>query len=127
HRIGYLDETIVAYQEWDTAIRLARHYQFEFLTEPTFIYDCCHSDSISKNHLRSAIGYEQVFTKHRWQVLRYLGPHALVRHYQTAAEMYEFAGDKQSAKRCLRQSFLCWPFRPRTISKFIQHVVRPKG
>jgi hypothetical protein len=27
-RIGYLDETIVSYQEWDTAIRLAKYYDF---------------------------------------------------------------------------------------------------
>jgi len=125
-RIGDLDETVVAYQEWDTAIRLAKFYQFEFLTEPTFIYDCRHSDSISKDSLRSAIGYEQVFMKHRWDVLRYLGPNALVRHYRTAAEMYGCAGDEQNAQRCLRQAFLWWPFQPRTILRGIQRFVRPK-
>ena len=53
-RIGYLDETIVAYQEWDTAIRLARYYEFAFVPEPTFVYDCRQSDTISKDSLREA-------------------------------------------------------------------------
>src|SRR5262249_39374275 len=35
-RIGQLDENIVAYQEWDTCIRLAKYYGFGFVPEPTF-------------------------------------------------------------------------------------------
>jgi glycosyltransferase involved in cell wall biosynthesis len=63
-RIGYLDETVVSYQEWDTAIRLAKYYDFAFVQEPTFIYDCSSADTISKDLLRTAHGYEQVFSKH---------------------------------------------------------------
>src|SRR5215831_8324331 len=114
-RIGYLDESIPAYQEWDTAIRLARHYEFEFVREPTFIYDCRGSDTISKNHVREAIGYERVFTKHCWQVARHLGVGAVVAHYQTAAWLYRRAQDNENARRCLKQAFLCWPFRLPTI------------
>src|SRR5262249_43766933 len=29
-KIGYLDESIVSYQEWDTVIRLARYFEFGF-------------------------------------------------------------------------------------------------
>src|SRR5262249_10913108 len=72
-RIGYLDEKVIAYQEWETAIRLAQFYEFEFLPQPTFVYDCRHADAISRNHGRSAKGYEQVFTRHRWAILRHLG------------------------------------------------------
>ena len=42
-RINLLDETIVSYQEWDTAIRLAKYYDFGFVAEPTFLYDCRHA------------------------------------------------------------------------------------
>ena len=118
-RIGYLDESIPAYQEWDTAIRLARHYEFEFVREPTFIYDCRGSDTISKNHVREAIGYERVFTKHCWQVARHLGVGAVVAHYQTAAWLYGRAQDNENARRCVKQAFLWWPFRLRTIWKRI--------
>jgi glycosyltransferase involved in cell wall biosynthesis len=121
-RIGYLDETIVAYQEWDTGIRLAKYYQFDFVADPTFIYDCRHSDSISKDSLRNAIGYEQVFTKHRRAIVRHLGLKALVSHYDKAAKMYHDALDEENGQRCLRQALLWWPFRPRTILKYIKRA-----
>jgi glycosyltransferase involved in cell wall biosynthesis len=33
-RIDYLDESIVSYQEWDTVIRLAKHYSFVLVPGP---------------------------------------------------------------------------------------------
>lgn len=114
-RIGYLDETIVSYQEWDTTIRLAKCYQFAYVPEPTFIYDCRHADTISKDLLREALGYEQVFTKHRWPILRCLGSRTLAVHYQRAASFYREANEGAKAHRCLLAALLWWPFRPRTI------------
>jgi glycosyltransferase involved in cell wall biosynthesis len=118
-RISYLDEVIVAFQEWDTAIRLAKHYEFGFLPEPTFIYDCRNTDTISKDLLRTAVGYEQVVRKHRRSVLRYLGPKTLASHYQRAAALYQEANEKAQAHRCLLKAFLLWPFRANTI---VRHV-----
>jgi len=109
--INYLDESIVAYQEWDTAIRLARHCSFEFVTEPTFIYDCRHASTISKDRLREALGYQQIVDKHRWPILRYLGPKVLAHHYEQAAFFYHKAKDEKRAKRCSVKAKICWPFR----------------
>jgi glycosyltransferase involved in cell wall biosynthesis len=52
--VNGLDEAIVAYQEWDTAIRLAKRFKFAFVREPTFIYDCRGTDTMSKDLLRAA-------------------------------------------------------------------------
>ena len=87
-KIGGLDESIVAMQEWDTAIRLAKHYPFGFLPEPTFTWDCRGADTITKDRRRDALGYEQVVRKHLFSMLRYAGPEALYRHYRTLAERY---------------------------------------
>ena len=46
-----------------------------------------------------------------------LGVGAVVAHYQTAAWLYGRAQDNKNARRCLKQAFLWWPFRPRTIWK----------
>jgi glycosyltransferase involved in cell wall biosynthesis len=119
-RIGYLDEKIVSWQEWDTAIRLAKYYEFSFTSKPTFIYDCRHADTISKNPLLTALGYEQVFTKHRGSILRYFGPRALAFHYKYAAVLYRKANEKAQAHRCLLTAFLLWPFRPRAILRRAQ-------
>jgi len=99
-QIGPLDEGLVSHQEWDTMIRLARRHRFAFEPEPTFIYDCRHSDSISKNHLAGGRGYEAVIRKHRFAILRSAGGRALARHYQVAARWYREAQSLQEAERC---------------------------
>jgi glycosyltransferase involved in cell wall biosynthesis len=124
-RINLLDETIVSYQEWDTAIRLAKYYDFGFVPEPTFLYDCRHADTISKDSLGEAKGYEQVFTKHFWTIFRVLGPKVLARNYQEAARLYIVAKDEENARRCSMRAFLLWPFHPRAILRGVRRLLQP--
>lgn len=99
-RIGMLDERVVAFQEWDTAIRLARRYQFAFVEEPTFIYDRTRSDAISNNWVRGGRGYEQVVRKHSMAMLWHGGPRVLANHYRLAARWYQEGGARLAARRC---------------------------
>jgi glycosyltransferase involved in cell wall biosynthesis len=110
-KIGYLDENIIAYQEWDTSIRLARYFQFGFIAEPTFVYDCRGTETISKNALRNAAGYEQVVRKHRWEILRVSGKQPLVWHYQTISENFRNAGIMKKAQYYQAWVFLLQPNR----------------
>lgn len=119
-RIGYLDEQIVAYQEWDTAIRLARHYPFGFVQKPTFIYNCCGEDTISKNVMYDAIGYRQVVHKHIISILLRAGPAALAGHYRGIAIRLKRAGYYKAARRYGSISFLLWPFPSR---EFLGRIV----
>jgi glycosyltransferase involved in cell wall biosynthesis len=121
-KIGYLDEQIVSWQEWDAAIRLAKHYPFSFVAEPTFIYDCRGTDTISKNILRDALGYEQIVRKHILAILLHAGPRALARHYRLAASRYQRAGDQRAVQRCTLLALLWWPFRPRAILRQLGRV-----
>lgn len=123
-RIGLLDERIIAYQEWDTAIRLAKYYPFSFIPEPTFIYDCRGTDTISRDTLKNAIGYEQVIRKHLWSILRNLGPRALSNHYFAAAFRYRKAGHRFDALRCEIIAWLYWPLRPRMVLWRLKRLLR---
>jgi glycosyltransferase involved in cell wall biosynthesis len=98
-KIGGLDEHIVAMQEWDTAILLAKHYPFGFLAAPTFTWDCRGTDTITKDRRRDAMGYEQVVRKHFFSMLKHTGPRTLFSHYRTLAEKYAEAGAKPDAFR----------------------------
>jgi glycosyltransferase involved in cell wall biosynthesis len=100
-KIGGLDERIVALQEWDTAIRLAKHYQFGFVAAPTFIWDCRGSDTITKDRRRDVMGYEQIVRKHFFSMLR-TGPETLSTHYRTLARLYAEANAKPDALRSRR-------------------------
>ena len=99
-RIGYLDEAVVAYQEWDTAILLAQYCHFGFEPKPTFIYDYSCQDSISRNSIQAGRGYEYIVHKHIKDILRYLGTGGLAYHYDVAAKWYHDGGDQKNARRC---------------------------
>lgn len=114
-KVGYLDEQIVSYQDWDTVIRLAKYYSFGFVTEPTFVYDRRGDDTISKNMLHEVKGYKQVFDKHFWEILKNLGPRLVACHYQKIADRYQSAGNHNFARRYQILAFLWWPFRFKTI------------
>jgi glycosyltransferase involved in cell wall biosynthesis len=122
--INYLDENIVAYQEWDTAIRLAKHFAFQFMVEPTFVYDCRHANTISKDSLKEARGYEQIVNKHRWSILRHLGPRALANHYRKAEFFYLQAKHEEYANRCLVRAVTCWPFSSGLLSGGKKHFLK---
>ena len=122
-RICYLDEQIVSWQEWDTAIRLAKHYPFGFVAEPTFIYDCRGIDTISKNMSRDALGYEQIVRKHILAILLRAGLRTLAQHYRFAASRYQMAGDQRAVLRCTLLSLLWWPFCPRTILRGLRRLL----
>lgn len=115
--IGGLDEHLVAYQEWDTAIRLAKRHAFGFLAKPSFVYDCTGSDTISKNLLRGVAGYEYIIRKHRFEILLRVGPKALSHHLDMIAGFYTEAGALHLATRSKWKSFLWWPSPRRAIQK----------
>jgi glycosyltransferase involved in cell wall biosynthesis len=99
--INYLDESIVSYQEWDTSIRLAKHYEFGFVGEPTFIYYRHPDAAISYDIVRNARGYEQVVRKHAAEISRVLGRKALAGHYVVAASIYSNGQSRSNARNCM--------------------------
>jgi len=63
--IGLLDEKVPSYQEWDTAIRLAKHCQFVHIKEPLFIYHKHKEETISKDLKRDIKGANYIRIKYR--------------------------------------------------------------
>ena len=121
--IEYLDEKIIAYQEWDTSIRLAKLFNFAFMPEPTFIYDCRGDDTISKNMKRDVEGYQQVFNKHFSEVIKQAGPRAVAHHYQNIANRYQSIDEQDSATYYQFLSLLWWPFRFKTAYRKLRRLI----
>jgi glycosyltransferase involved in cell wall biosynthesis len=78
--IGYLDEKVPSYQEWDTSIRLARLCRFIHIRESLFIYHLHTGETISKNLKRDVEGYQYLVDKFRDDILEQLGPATLNAH-----------------------------------------------
>jgi len=112
--IGYLDEDIVSYQEWDTSIMLAKYYEFGFVPEPLFIYHCHSGETISKDMKRSADGWAQIVEKHKREIVRVAEQVALQNHYQILALKYYSTMEYHLAEKYFRKAFhLSGPFKSR--------------
>ena len=108
-QIGGLDETIVAYQEWDTAIRLSKSFRFGYVGAPTFVYNCQGTDTISMDERRAAQGYKQIVRKHFLPIMFKLGLRAISKHYRVIARHYSLAGEAKQARISSLSAFLWWP------------------
>ena len=80
--IGLLDENVVAYQEWDTSIRLAKQHPFIHMREPLFQYNLQEGESISKDPQKAIVGYEYIIRKHRDEMVQNIGINVLMTHYK---------------------------------------------
>ncbi len=96
--IGPLNESLRAYHEWDTVIRLARHFAFEWVPAPLATYYLHAENAISKDWARNAEGYSQVVTAHREEIVATHGARALSRHYSVIADHYVRAGRTDLAR-----------------------------
>ncbi len=118
-KIGLLDESLPAYQEWDTCIRLAREYQFGFVPDPTFIYNRSGHPTISSNLKKKALAYLQVVEKHRPEIVQVCGLPILARHYLRAGVVLLDAGDLAAGRACLKSSLRIAPFDPRALGVYL--------
>ncbi len=123
-RIGYLDEKIPSYQEWDTAIRLAKIYEFGFEPKPTFIYDYRTDNAISRNAVRAGRGYEIIVNKHLGEIIRHAGFEALWYHMGIAARWYQKGNDKGNYLRCKIIGTIGKCLNPFRILRLIQRMIR---
>jgi glycosyltransferase involved in cell wall biosynthesis len=122
--IGGFDESILAYQEWDSSILLARRHDFGFVPEPTFIYDCRPRDAISSDPMRGARGYEQIVKKHFWAILLHVGPQAISNHYEQISDFYRLGGEPNTAQNRKLKSWIWWPIPTRLIWRLGSRVKR---
>jgi glycosyltransferase involved in cell wall biosynthesis len=91
--IGYLDENVSSYQEWDTAIGLAKICEYIYLDEPTFIYYLHSGETISKNLMRDIEGYEYILNKYENDIKNRCGKKIWYEHLKT------------QYKKCIRWGF----------------------
>ncbi len=78
-KINYLDENTPSYQEWDTAIRLAKYCKFIHIQEPLFIYNI-HKNTISKNSDTSVGGYQYIINKFKDEINEFCGEEVFTDH-----------------------------------------------
>jgi len=91
--IGMLDTQVPSFQEWETAIRLARVANFVHVRRPLFVYHRHDGSTISASSARNHAGYEYVIRKHEAEIRRVAGPRAWNLHLLRQAELAVSLGD----------------------------------
>ncbi len=71
--IGYLDENVKSYQEWDTAIQLSRFCDFIHIPKPLFIYYKHEGETISKDINRDIEGANFIHLKYHDDFIHFYG------------------------------------------------------
>lgn len=92
-QIGYLDENVPAFQEWETCIRLAKNSDFGFLDKPLFIYHINGGDAISGSKERNIKGYEYVVLKHSKEIINVAGDKVFNSHLDLLRDRFLKLGD----------------------------------
>lgn len=93
--IGFLDDKVPSYQEWDTAIRLAKNNEFVFIQKPLFIYHLHAGETISKSTKKSIDGMEYICNKFQYEIMGQLGSHQLVQRYKVILRLCMQYKDKR--------------------------------
>lgn len=88
--IGLLDENVPSFQEWDTAIRLAKKCEFVYINKPFFVYHLHDGETISKSPKKEIDGLEYIYKKFEKEATGRFGNRETARRY------------KMLAKRCVK-------------------------
>lgn len=103
--IGYLDEKCSAYQEWDTAIRLAKSCSFIYLDKPLFVYyRDKNTNAISNNLKKNILAREYIVKKYKKDIVNLCGIKALKHHYYL---LWQYSKGKLKIKFLLIYLILC--------------------
>ncbi len=100
--IGLLDERVPSFQEWDTAIRLAKKYEFIYIHKPLFVYHLHDDETISKNTEKYIDGMEYITEKFKYEILRQTGIKGLQRRYKELLKNCMRYKDKRVIKYCVK-------------------------
>lgn len=115
-KAGLLDEHVVAFQEWDTAIALSKENRFVHIKRPLFIYHMHEGDTISKSKKAGIEGYDYIVTKYKNEIVRKNGYYCLCQHYRA------LIGQSKGQQGIYKIKFGVI-YRFLALSAFLQHVI----
>lgn len=89
-KMGFLDERVPSYQEWDTFIRISKYYEFEYIPKKLAIHYHHKGERISQSILKDAIGFAYVVNKHMKAIQQECGNQELANiYFQIATKYYD--------------------------------------
>ena len=104
-QIGFLDESITAFADWDMCISLSKFYKFTTLNAPCTLHYENEPNSVTKNMLQKTLAYERIVDKNHTDMLQFIGKRGLARHHRLVAFMFEREGEFGRSKAHIIKAF----------------------
>jgi glycosyltransferase involved in cell wall biosynthesis len=113
-QIGFADESISAFADWEVCICLAKLFEFITVNELCVNYYQVAQNAIQKNPVAKARDYARIVEKHHDDMLRFIGSRGLAKHYKRIAVLYDDAGDFAQCRAYVLAAFRTDKWDPRT-------------
>lgn len=103
--IGWLDETVPSYQEWDTSIRLAKVCKVVHIQAPLFIHYFHSGDRVSTKKNQTIKGFHFNRLKHKAAIVQVLGQQFYNENVRWNIERAFDVGDFDLAESLIKQTY----------------------
>ena len=104
-KIGLLDTHVPSYQEWDTAIGLAKICRFIHIKQPLFLYYFHDGEAISKGKNSDLNGYHFIRLKHKQDTIVQLGQKFYDENIRWNIERAFYRGGREFTKKLIKLSY----------------------
>lgn len=112
--VGAFDSQLPAREDYDLYLRIARRYQFRYLSEPLSNKRADASDRLTSDPRNFVLGFEGIYCKLRPELNE--RPHTHAIYLLRYAEVLALAGEKARARDKYFQAACLWWFNPRLIT-----------
>ena len=116
-KVGGFDETLPSCQDWDMWLRLARHYEFDFIPEELLKY-FQHENRIGTNPEAAIVGRKAILRKIRTD-MENQGRKIKAKNYFNYGNYFCRLGSMHEGKQYLLKAILTFPFSPKYFLYFI--------
>lgn len=114
---GPFDITLPSCQDWDMWIRIAQHYEFDYVDRPLAKF-YFHGNQISVNMEKRVEGRQRLVEKHKDKMDR----RTLAEHYHWLGVNYMLLGHKENAKRFEKEAIRLDPSIRFIFSRFLFNI-----
>jgi glycosyltransferase involved in cell wall biosynthesis len=104
-QIGFLDEKIKAFADWDMCISLSKCCKFATVDEPCTLHYANEPDSVTRNLPQKAHAYERIVYKNQKDMLQFIGRRGLALHHRNIAHIFDSAGEFSRSKAHIIKAF----------------------
>ena len=109
NKCGLFNPNLVSCQDDDICMKIAKHFEFDFINKPLVLMHLDASNRVSGDFNRIAEGFNTLVGIYKNDIINALGKNELANKYVKLARYYIRANNFQESKRAYAQSLIIYP------------------